>query len=145
MKIDPAISAFALLTLMTTGCGGGGDDRADTPKRFDAISADEKLTLIGTEPFWNMTIEGDQLTYSTPDNAAGIMIPVSRFSGNNGLGLNGTLDGEALQIAVTPAVCSDGMSDREYPYTATINLGDAMLNGCGYTGNVMSETGDGNE
>lgn len=145
MKIDPTIGALAFLAFMTAGCAGSGDDRADTPQRFDAISADEKLTLVGTEPFWNMAIEGDELVYSTPENADGVTIPVSRFSGNNGLGLNGTLEGEALQVAVTPAVCSDGMSDREYPYTATINLGDATLNGCGYTGEITNETGDESE
>ena len=31
------------------------------------------------------------------------------------------------------AVCSDTMSDRIYPYTATLSLGETMLLGCGYT------------
>lgn len=125
-----ALSAVLLLA----SCASEGDDRADTPERYGAIAADETLTLVGAEPFWTMVIEGESLIYSTPEDADGGTITVSRFAGNNGLGFNGEWQGEPLQIAVTPGVCSDGMSDREFPYTATIILGDATLFGCGYTG-----------
>ncbi|PKP63624.1 MAG: hypothetical protein CVT87_03330, partial [Alphaproteobacteria bacterium HGW-Alphaproteobacteria-9] len=58
---------------------------------------------------------------------------VERFAGNNGLGFSGTMEGAAVTITLTPGVCSDGMSDRTYPYVATIALGDETLRGCGYT------------
>ena len=100
---------------------------------FDGISEDEALTLLGTEPFWGAKINGSTLTYSTPDNIEGVEIEVSRFAGNGGLGLNGEFNGEAMQIAVTPGECSDGMSERTYPFTVTLIIGETQLNGCGYS------------
>ncbi len=119
--------------LSLSACTASGDNRADTPQNFAGIADDETINLSGTEPFWSMAIEGSKLTYTSPENLEGEVTEVSRFSGNNGLGFSGELAGESLQIAITPGECSDGMSDFEYPFTATVNLGDATLLGCGYT------------
>jgi len=100
---------------------------------YDGIAADEIITLTGTEPFWGVKIENDVATYLTPDNPSGIVFEVSRFAGNNGLGFSGKLDGAEVTITVTPGECSDGMSDRAYPFTATVKLGEVNLAGCGYT------------
>jgi len=118
---------------MLAACGGGDQPAPGDVPTYDGIGADETIHLVGTEPFWSITVEGDRLTYSTPDNIDGSVTSVTRFAGNGGLGLSGTLDGKALQVAVTPGECSDGMSDRIFPFTATITFGDAMLAGCGYT------------
>lgn len=141
--ISKRCAILALLGVaVMTGCASAGDDREQTPERFDAISADETLTLTGTEPFWTMVIEGDQLTYSTPENIDGDTIEVSRFAGNNGLGFTGEWRGQTLQIAVTPGACNDGMSDREYPYTATATLADTTLFGCAYSGEAAAADGN---
>lgn len=121
------------LAAILAACGSGSQPKPGDVPAYDGISASETIHLSGTEPFWSITIEGDRLTYATPDNIGGSVTSVTRFAGNGGLGLSGTLEGAALQIAVTPGECSDGMSDRAYPFTATITLGDAMLEGCGYT------------
>ncbi len=34
-------------------------------------------------------------------------------------------------MTVTPLACSDGMSDRSYPFTVTLKLGEDLRNGCG--------------
>jgi uncharacterized membrane protein len=119
--------------LMLWACTPGSQPKPGEVEVFDGIGKNEEITLVGTEPFWNMGIEGVTLTYTTPDNMAGTTATVTRFSGNGGLGFSGTLDGQELQIAVTPGDCSDGMSDRTYPFTATVTLGETMLTGCGYT------------
>jgi uncharacterized membrane protein len=36
---------------------------------------------------------------------------------------------------ITPGVCSDGMSDRTYPFVATLRLGDETRNGCAWSEN----------
>lgn len=100
---------------------------------YAGIAADEAITLTGTEPFWTIAIAQDVATYTTPENPAGSVFEVSRFAGNNGLGFTGKLGGRAVAITVTPGTCSDGMSDRAYPFTATIKLGEESLAGCGYT------------
>lgn len=113
-------------------CSSGGEKPGDVPA-FDGIAESEIITALGNEPFWNAKIDGDTLTYSTPENIDGTMITISRFAGNGGLGLSGTLSGEALLLAITPSECSDTMSDRTYPFTATLTIGDDQRNGCAYT------------
>ena len=36
----------------------------------------------------------------------------------------------AIAVSIDPAACSDGMSDRTYPYAVEIRLGDEILKGC---------------
>ena len=100
---------------------------------FAAITADETIRFTGTEPFWGGTIRAGEMLYSTPENQAGEAIAVSRFAGNNGLGFSGSLDGRAVDLTVTPGSCSDGMSDRTYPFTVTLEIGEETRNGCGWT------------
>lgn len=100
---------------------------------FDAIGPNEPIRLVGTEPFWGGTVRGGQLVYITPENQAGEAIAVKRFAGNSGLGFNGTREGQPLDLTVTSGACSDGMSDRSYPYTATLRLGGEQRSGCAWT------------
>lgn len=124
------------------GCSGGtGENPGEVPS-FDAIGEGEIITTLGTEPFWSAQIDESALTWSTPDNIDGNEIAITRFAGNGGLGVSGTLEGAALQMAITPGDCSDGMSDRIYPYIVTVTIGEAQLNGCGYT-DTQSFTGEG--
>lgn len=123
--------------LLATGavgaCNGAGGEQPGEVPAFDGIAPDEAITALGNEPFWNAQVEGETLTYSTPENIEGSLIAISRFAGNGGLGISGTLDGAALQLAITPGECSDTMSDRTYPFTATLTIGDEQRNGCAYT------------
>lgn len=100
---------------------------------FDGIAADETVYFVGTEPFWGGESSGESLTYSTPENIDGTTIAVRRFAGNVGIGISGTLDGQAFDMAVTPGDCSDGMSDIAYPLTVTLSIGDEQREGCGWT------------
>jgi uncharacterized membrane protein len=124
---------LAILPITLAACAQGDQISRDTTP-FDAIGKDETVTLLGTEPFWNITITGTRATYSSPEDIDGSEFAVARFAGNNGLGYSGELSGEPIQIAITPGACSDGMSDRKYPYTATVEWAGGLLNGCGYTG-----------
>jgi uncharacterized membrane protein len=128
-----AIACAALAGCTDTAPG----DISRDAEPFAQVSEDATISALGTEPFWNLEIapadDGYRATYSTPENIDGATIPVSRFAGNNGLGFSGELDGAGLQLALTPGECSDAMSDRTYPYTATILLGEDTLYGCAYT------------
>ena len=112
--------------------GGAAPDAGPT-QVFDAIAADEVIFLTGTEPFWGGEIDGKRARYTTPENQDGTSFPVERFAGNNGLGFTGSMDGVAFDLTVTPGKCSDGMSDRTYPYTATLRVGEDQREGCAWT------------
>lgn len=123
-----------LLASALPACAPNGDDGIDPDgATFDAVSPQEAVTMAGTEPFWSLKITGAQALWTTPDNQPGTRLAVTRFAGNNGLGFSGTLDGKALTATLTPGNCSDGMSDRSFPYVATIALDGATLRGCGFT------------
>lgn len=132
MKSMLATAGCAAAALALAGCAQS-DGISSNAEAYDAISADETLHLLGTEPFWGFEIVGETATFSSPEDIDGSEISVTRFAGNNGLGFSGELNQQPLQIAVTPGDCSDGMSDRSYPFTATITWGEATLYGCGYT------------
>lgn len=121
-----ALAPFACLA----GCTASDSELVSA---YDGIGPEEVISLGGSEPFWSAAVAGTELTFSTPDNPDGSVISVERFAGNGGLSFSGTLDGAALNAVVTPGDCSDGMSDFTYPFTATIMLGDRLLEGCAHT------------
>lgn len=119
---------------MAGGCGQATRGTSETAvKRFDGISAEETIRLTGTEPFWGGEVAGGTLLYTTPEAPAGVAVAVRRFAGLNGLAFSGAFDGQAMDLLVTPGACSDGMSDREYPYVATLRIGNEQRTGCAWT------------
>ena len=123
----------AVLALGLAACTPAQDGIDPGGETFDQVAADEVVTLVGTEPFWNVAIDKGEALYTTPENQPGTRFAVTRFAGNNGLGFSGELDGRAFTATLTPGDCSDGMSDRTFPFVATIALGEETLRGCGYT------------
>lgn len=120
----------AAMSFACTPSVDGIDSKGET---FDDVAAEEVITLTGTEPFWTLAIDAGEGVWTTPDNPSGTRFAAQRFAGNNGLGFSGTLDGKPLTATLTPGRCSDGMSDRSFPYVATIALGGETFEGCGYT------------
>jgi len=107
-------------------------DTSDT-QPYAGIGAQETLHVLGTEPFWGGTIGGGTLVWTTPENTEGTAVPVERFGGRGGLSFSGALDSLPLDLMVTPGECSDGMSDRTYPFTVTVKLGGETRNGCAWS------------
>lgn len=132
-----------VMTLSLSGCGatgGAGPDARETTA-YDGIASGEAISLSGTEPFWSAEIENGTMRYITLKDQQGVTFPVERFAGNGGLSFSGRMpdrggessDGAAVDVAITPGNCSDGMSDRIFPYVATLVVGDETLQGCAYT------------
>ena len=125
----------ALPALLLAACNTGSGDVPEglATGTFAGIGAGEVVHYIGTEPFWNGAAGGGLALYATPENPDGSEFAVERFAGNNGLGISGRLDVAAFDLMITPGDCSDGMSDRTYPYTATLLVGDEQRQGCAWT------------
>lgn len=116
------------------GCQPVTEGQADTSQEaFAAISADETIHLTGTEPFWGGTVQRERFLYRTPENQAGEPIAVKRFAGNSGLAFSGVRGGRPVDLMITRGICSDGMSDRTYPYTATLRIDSEQRSGCAWT------------
>jgi uncharacterized membrane protein len=129
---EPATSSGAPDAAVTGESAAPGD--ADDTAPWSGIGSDETVRFTGTEPFWGGEASGGTLTYMTPENQRGDTIPVERFAGRNGLSLSGELDAAPFDMAITPGECSDGMSDRTYPFTVTLQVRGEQRNGCAYTG-----------
>lgn len=109
------------------------DTAAPKPGAFAAITEQETLHFTGTEPFWNGTVTGKTLVWSTTEEPESQTIPVQRFTGNNALAYTGELGPRMFDMAVAQAACNDGMSDRTYPFTVTVQISDEVRQGCGWT------------
>lgn len=116
-----------------TQAPGSAPGSAEDTAPYAGIAPGETIRFTGTEPFWSGDVSGQTLTYSTPDNIQGSTIQVERFAGRNGLSLSGELAGSALDMAITPGECSDGMSERTYPFTVTLEVGGEQRRGCAWT------------
>jgi len=125
------VAAFAV-----AGCHRGAKDLpgdAQDHAPFHEIGDGEVIHFLGTEPFWGGEVTGTRMTYSTPGSPKGEVIPITRFAGRGGLSFTGLRGGEELTLAVAPGQCSDGMSDRAYPFTVMLKLGAETRQGCAWT------------
>ncbi|MEO6389196.1 MAG: hypothetical protein ABIT16_07835 [Croceibacterium sp.] len=105
----------------------------DPGATYDGIAEDETLHFSGTEPFWGGQVVDRTLTYTTPEDQSGQVIEIERFAGRGGISFSGLLEGKEFTMTATPLACSDGMSDRTYPFTVTLKIGEEQRNGCGWT------------
>lgn len=94
------------------------------------------LRLVGTEPFWGGTLTRQALTITRVDRpevtvrnpGSGPCPPqdacfFGQFSGAGRRYVNARLqDGGRLSLIVDPEACSDGMSDRRYPFKASVTF-----------------------
>jgi uncharacterized membrane protein len=128
------------LAFLLTACQPASSQQGALPgdsadrQPFAEIAASEAISFLGTEPFWSGQTSGTSLTYKTPEKEGGETIAVKRFAGRGGLSVTGMLAGASFDLTVTPGECSDGMSDRTYPYTATLKIGETPTRlGCAWT------------
>ena len=125
--------------LLLSACGSGGHGNANIPGEDDSnapfagIDQEEVLRFTGTEPFWGGQVSGMRLTYTTPEDMEGTIITVERFAGRGGLSFSGSLGEKSFDMAVSEGGCSDGMSDRTYPFGVTLRIGDETRSGCAWS------------
>ena len=99
-----------------------GQENADPLQIFRAF---------GTEPFWNVNVENATLTYTTPEDQAGVVMQGTRRALEEGVELSGSHDGKPFVLTVSAGLCSDGMSDNQYELNASFRYGDIDYKGCG--------------
>ena len=87
--------------------------------------------VFGTEPFWNVNVENATLTYTTPEDQAGVVMQGTRRALEEGVELSGSHDGKPFVLTVSAGECSDGMSDNRYTLVSAFRYGDIDYKGCG--------------
>ena len=94
-----------------------------------------QIRATGTEPFWAAQVQGRCVTYSTPDDQAGVRV-WTQYSKqpSNGHRWLGRLNGKTFEMNVRPeAGCSDGMSDTAYPLAVDLSVDGELRKGCART------------
>ncbi len=122
-KIFAAPAVAAALMASLAAC-----EPADTPLAPELQSA---LTLLGTEPFWSVEIDvAGRTTFLRLDDPDVSADRVTRKATADGAQFSTQADGEPLEITLKKETCSDGMSDRVYPYAAEVTWQGRAYVGC---------------
>jgi uncharacterized membrane protein len=118
----------------TDSAGASGDDSAPN----FAPTADASVTApagawraIGTEPFWALDIDSTGLRFRTPEDTMGIRWPpLTPVVKGDTVRWVGETERAAVDARIWPARCSDGMSDRVWPYAAVVGIDSTAYRGC---------------
>jgi uncharacterized membrane protein len=101
------------------------------------------VRALGTEPFWSLDLTGTEMVYTTPEppeQRAPRTVPL--IQGTTATWETETADGIALRVTLIATECSDGMSDRTYPLTAMVRLGEQELTGCAASTKAILSAGE---
>ncbi len=90
------------------------------------VDLDKSITLVGTEPFWNILFGDGRMVFSSPDSHVGETTTMPFILTRAGAEWHG----KNMDIYLTAGRCSDGMSDRGYPLKAVVHIGSSVLKGC---------------
>ena len=96
------------------------------------------LNCLGTEPFWTLRQVGNNIVYETPEQSRPLQRRVVVDNPARHQPARSIIAGDdkgRLTVVLTPAQCTDGMSDRFFGLSATLlfeGAGQAtrMENGC---------------
>lgn len=155
MPIFMAMIPLCLAPLCLAGCdeAGGRDIVAGSPEApgveapslsLGGVDLTGDVRVLGTEPFWGIDVSGDQMTYSGVDRPAqAAPRPEPVVAGTTATWTTETEGGAEMTVTLADTPCSDGMSDRTYPLTARVEIGDETLNGCAASAAWMETAGEG--
>ena len=83
---------------------------------------------LGTEPFWNVLIDQQHVTFIEPDQAQPLRQPRPTPVATAAVQ---TYQTPRITVTITRGTCSDGMSDRVYPDAVRVTVDGRQLSGCG--------------
>ena len=136
-----AIIALGVLSGCSPGASrapGGTTTSDSTAAR--AAKPDSALVALGNEPFWNVRVTSREILYRDPEHQDGYHFPtvapveegdarVYRTRRDIPAGDPGP---RTLELRIRRGTCSDGMSDRQYPMSAALKIGDVAHTGCAW-------------
>ena len=140
---------FAVLSVLVLAGCSPAEEPASSPEPplpaavLGGVELAGPLRAIGTEPFWSVDLTGTEMVYTAPEapeQRAPRPEPV--VQGTTATWEAETADGTRLKVTLIATECSDGMSDRTYPLTAMVTVGDRALTGCAASTAAIISTGE---
>jgi len=107
------------------------------------VDLTKPVRAIGTEPFWSVELTGTEMIYSgvdRPEQRA--PQPRAVIQGTTVTVAGTTAGGTAIRVMLAATECSDGMSDRSYPLSAIVKVGDETLTGCAASSEAIRTSGE---
>lgn len=145
MRALAFLAPAAVLALAACSQGEAPEPSAPEPAESEivlgGVDLNEPLRALGNEPFWAVNIDEGGLVYSgvdRPEQTAPNAGP--RIAGTTAIWSGETDKGQALSVTLIETDCSDGMSDRTYPLTARVEIGEETLNGCAASVDFLMNT-----
>lgn len=143
----PPVAALAVLVL--AACSPEPDAPAEPPltpepaPTLAGVDLSRPVRLLGTEPFWGIDLTGGEVVYSGADRPEqrGPQ-PKPTIQGTVATLETTTTAGVPIAITLTATECSDGMSDRTYPLTALVRVGEESLMGCAASTAAIMSAGE---
>jgi uncharacterized membrane protein len=123
MKQLLALAPFALLT----ACYGAPPPAPPiTPNPPGGV-----YSAAGTEPFWTLTVDSQQMVFTDRNTNAQIIQPTpSAIVGAGGE----TYQTPRIRLNIVHTPCNNGMSDRNYPDRVQVTVDGRSFSGCGGAG-----------
>lgn len=142
------IAVAAASALALSACSQGGEPEAPAPAAAPAptlagVDLSKPLRALGTEPFWGVELTGTEMVYTSPEppeQRAAQPEPV--LQGTTAVWESKTAAGTAFSVTLVATECSDGMSDRIYPLTAMVMIGETRLSGCAASSAALLSAGE---
>jgi uncharacterized membrane protein len=117
---------------------------AEPAPMLAGVDLSQPVRVLGTEPFWGIDLNASELVYSGVDRAEQrAPRPEPALQGTVATYEAITTTGTAISIMLAATECSDGMSDRTYPLTARVKVGDEELSGCAAATSAIITGGEG--
>lgn len=132
-------SALIAAAALLAACGGAaaGDEPAATNRTVAKPAAAPAAATtapagtyhaLGTEPFWTLSIGDGRLVYQQNEGEPVLTVPAPAPSAiPNGRQYRT----DRITATIVRGLCSDGMSDRVYADTVTVEVGGQKWLGCG--------------
>jgi uncharacterized membrane protein len=110
---------------------------ANSAQTSPPATRSEEFRVVGTEPFWGISVGKRGIVYSTTDSKPR-SFPYSAPMTAQGrpadlvrvYRLQSKPNTNNVLVIKKVAACSDSMSDKQYPYSATLILDNAVREGC---------------
>jgi uncharacterized membrane protein len=125
--------SILLATLALSACGKGEEPKSPGPPPEVAMNFSQPFDARGSNPTWNLTIRGVQLTLSREGQPTVVATAPGAVIQSSQASWTATLpDGRPMKVTMYASPCSDGTTAATYNFSAEVVLPDSSpLTGCG--------------
>ena len=125
--MTPVRCFVSLVAVALASCAPAAEEKPAAP----TATVSETFKLLGNEPFWAVYVDSAGLRYVTPDDTAGKRFPVvAPERRGDTLVWSSTAAAGSIEAKVVAGECSDGMSDRVWPFRSWVRVDSLELTGC---------------